>query len=113
MKLSRFRSYAVSSLGIGVVIVCTMILAAWAYTTPSIIRVLTGHGIWVALLAAFLCLVYIVVITAASVVGVVLSILSLVRREGRRAIAVGGLVVNAVVLLLGGLFFGTFILNQF
>ena len=116
MKLALFKpsSCAAASLRIGIIIVLTIVGAILAYRTEAVIRLLLGHGIWLAYLASLVFFAYIWCIIIASVVGVVLSIVSLARREGRHAVAVSGLALNiSVPLLFGIMFFGQTSLGLF
>jgi hypothetical protein len=88
------------------IIVLTIIIAVLAYKTPSIIRLLQ-QNILVALLTSLLFFVYIFCALVGAFAGVVLSIVSLARREKLWIIAVSGLFLNAIVLLLFAIkFFG-------
>ena len=108
MKLSLLKpsSCAVASLRIGIIVVLTIIIAALAYKTPAIIRLL-NQNILIALLTSLLFFVYIFCILVGAFTGVVLSIVSLARGEKLWTIAVSGLFLNAIVLLLFAIkFFG-------
>ncbi|MFN0138851.1 MAG: hypothetical protein ACKVQW_02035 [Pyrinomonadaceae bacterium] len=108
MKLPRLKpsSCAAASLRIGIIIGLTIIVAALAYRTPAIIRLL-NQNMLIALLTSLVFFVYVFCILVAACTGVVLSIVSLVRTENHRTIAVLGLFLNAIVLLLFAIkFFG-------
>jgi len=99
-NLFRPSSYAVASLRIGIIIFLNFIIAVVAYTTPAIVRrLLFEHTPLFVILAILLSLIYIYFILVGAFVGAVLSITSLVRREGRCVAAVSGLVLNGSVLL--------------
>jgi hypothetical protein len=109
MKLHLFKpsSCADASLRLGMIIVLTIIIAVLAYKTPAIVHLLL-QNILTALLTSLLFFVYIFCILVGAFTGVVLSIVSLARREERWTIAVSGLFLNAIVLILFAIkFFGS------
>lgn len=92
-------SCAVASLRIGIIVFLGFIIAVVSFTTPEIVRLLLGHTPVFFVLAVLLCLIYIFFVLVGAFYGAVLSIISFVRREKRRAAAVSGLVLNGSVLL--------------
>ena len=98
-NLFRSSSNAIASLRIGIIIFLNFIIAVVAYTTPAILRLLFEHTPLFVILAILLSLIYIYFILVGAFVGTALSIISLVRREGRCAAAVSGLVLNGSVFL--------------
>jgi hypothetical protein len=108
MKLYLFKpsSWAVASLRIGIIIGLTIIIAVLAYKTPAIVHLLL-QNILTALITSLLFFVYIFCVLIGAFTGVVLSVVSLARKEEQLASAVSGLFLNAIVLLLFAIkFFG-------
>ena len=101
MKLSVIKpsSYAAASLSIGIVIILTILAAILAYKTEAI-KQLTAQNMVIALLTSLIFFVYIICILAGSFLGIILSIVSFIRKEGKNSASLSGLLLNATVIIL-------------